>query len=172
MLYRAHVIYRAYRNKIHLCFLINIFWRKYICKYIKIILATFEKFPVLVLTSIFQFKIKVEIGIIFSFQWNSPHHFFNLLNLGYEWIVKRDEDCWYVCGEKGGSCSECQLNGDDGYCCSQTKLDLNGDCPNEAVNAMISSSDSVIEKHRCVRKINSGKWLLFTIHRNSNSNNI
>ena len=76
-------------------------------------------------------------------------------NLDYEWSVKRDEDCWYVCGEKGGSCSACKLNGDDGYCCSQTRLDLNGDCPTEAVNAIISSSDS--EMHQCVRKINSGK---------------
>ena len=113
-------------------------------------------------------KIKIKTGIIFIFQWNSHHHFLNAFkhnyvlskNLGYEWIVKRDEDCWYVCGEKGGSCSACHLNGDDGYCCSQTKLNSNGNCPTEAVNAMISSSDSVIEMHHCVRKISSGKWLL------------
>ena len=132
----------------------------------------------------FNINIKVQnwdkTGIIFAFQWNSHHHFFNLFkysyvlskNLGYEWNVKRDEDCWYICGGKGGSCSACKLNDDDGYCCSQTKLDLNGDCPTEAVDAIISSSDSVIEMHQCVRKINSGKWILSTIHRNSNSNNI
>ena len=93
-------------------------------------------------------------------------------NLGYEWSVKRDEDCWYVCGKRGGSCSVCQINGDDGYCCSQTKLNLNGDCPTEAVNAMISSSDSVIEMHQCVRKISIGKWILSKIHRIPNSNNV
>ena len=99
-------------------------------------------------------------------------------NLDYEWSVQRDEDCWFLCGEKGGSCSACQLNshltswhssaksllnaffgddGDDGYCCSQTKLTSNGDCPTEAVNAMISSSDTVVEMHQCVRKISLGK---------------
>ena len=145
--------------------------------YIATLVATFGKFLVVVLTSIFRPKIKIKVGIIFIFQWNSHHHFLNAFkhnyvlskNLGYEWIVKRDEDCWYVCGEKGGSCSACQLNGDDGYCCSQTKLNSNGNCPTEAVNAMISSSDSVIEMHHCVQKISSGKWLLSKIHRNSNS---
>ena len=130
--------------------------------------ATFGKFLVLVLTSIIQSKIKIKTGIIFIFQWNSHHHSLNIFKhnyvvsktLGHEWIVKRDEDCWYVCGEKGGSCSVCQLYGENGYCCSQTRFNLNGDCPTEAVNAMISSSDSEIEMHQCVRKISSGKWLL------------
>ena len=151
-------------------------------------MATFAIFLVVVLTSIFRPKIKIKVGIIFIFQWNSHHHFLNAFkhnyilskNLGYEWIVKRDEDCWHLCGKKGGSCSACQPNGDDArkliggmsapYCCSQTKLNSNGNCPTEAVNAMISSSDSVIEMHQCVQKISSGKWLLSKIHGNSNSN--
>ena len=76
-----------------------------------------------------------------------------------------------MCGGKGGSCSACQLNGDDGYCCSQTKLNLNGDCPTEAVDAMTSFSDTVVEMHQCVRKtsLNSpkGKWILLDYFKDS-----
>ena len=74
-----------------------------------------------------------------------------------EWTVKSGEDCWASCNSKGGSCTSC---GDDGYCCSGTKSDLNGNCPTDAVNAVTSSGST--DMHQCVQKI-IGKRIILRI---------
>ena len=75
--------------------------------------------------------------------------------ISVEWSVIVDEDCWKRCDSTGGSCSSCDLHGDDGYCCSATKFDKNGNCPTDAVNAVKGSSDD--QMHQCVQKIKTGK---------------
>ena len=73
------------------------------------------------------------------------------LNEAAIWIVEQGVDCYYKCGSKGGYCSKCRLDGDAGYCCSQTKPDKNGNCPSKALQAM--SDISVQTMHQCVRKV-------------------
>ena len=51
--------------------------------------------------------------------------------------------CWDKCGEKGGLCES--VCGDNGYCCSSGKTDLNGDCPTEGVNFM-----PLDDEHKCI----------------------
>ena len=49
-------------------------------------------------------------------------------------------NCWTICGSKGGKCPAC--GGKEAYCCTREdwKLDLNGDCPQDAVDAIFKYS--------------------------------
>jgi len=66
-----------------------------------------------------------------------------------EW-VSEDQDCWYKCGNKGGSCQFC---GQGGYCCRNTYgyNGNNGDCPIEAL-AMMEYITKVDNYRVCIRK--------------------
>ena len=73
-----------------------------------------------------------------------------------EWEIGT-ENCWYMCGQKGGRCSNCG----SGYCCSALQTEINGDCPQEAVDEMLRKRfQSVWEDgiHVCATPIDdSGK---------------
>ena len=58
---------------------------------------------------------------------------------------KQEENCWYVCGSKPGQCDWC---GGNGYCCSGTKLDSNGDCPSDGVRYIATKTST--EDHLCI----------------------
>jgi len=55
------------------------------------------------------------------------------------------EDCWGICGAKGGACN---VEGCDGFCCSKSKIDLNGDCPASAIQFLLTTQHS--PAHTCV----------------------
>ena len=60
------------------------------------------------------------------------------------------EDCWGKCGKKPGKCSECG----EGFCCSHTRTDINGDCPAEAVQYLKDTAEDNFWKeggHVCVK---------------------
>ena len=45
----------------------------------------------------------------------------------------RTEKCWNEC--RGGKCSLCDKNGNDGYCCRRDSRNINGLCSDEAILA-------------------------------------
>ena len=55
-------------------------------------------------------------------------------------------NCWIMCGNKGGKCPAC--GGKEAYCCTREdwKLNLNGDCPDDAVKAIFKYTTG----HVCV----------------------
>ena len=61
-----------------------------------------------------------------------------------------DVDCWYGCGEKGGSCPEvCGVNG---WCCKKDFTE--DDCPSQAREV------STAGNHSCVTNLGKGIWIL------------
>ena len=52
------------------------------------------------------------------------------------WQVIDGTDCWLECGNKAGSCDHCGANG---FCCSKSKHDINGDCTSDMVEAIYNS---------------------------------
>ena len=67
-----------------------------------------------------------------------------------EWIAK-NEDCWYKCGLKGGSCDYCNEGSQKGYCCRKDGQGGNGDCPTHATDSISAAH------HVCVNR-NKGKF--------------
>jgi len=63
-------------------------------------------------------------------------------------------DCWFECNGKGGKCDFC---GPAGYCCSPTKLTINGDCPTDAVQELATEFQD--EGHQCIAPKNNCKQL-------------
>jgi len=68
------------------------------------------------------------------------------------WSVSGPADCWYECANSGGKCDFC---GSDGYCCSPTKLDLNGDCPSDVAQNL--ATEFLGDGHQCIAP-NTGKY--------------
>ena len=60
-------------------------------------------------------------------------------------------DCWNRCSSSGGKCDFC---GAEGYCCSATKLAINGDCPNDIVE-QLTFEFAAGGGHQCIAPINS-----------------
>ena len=56
------------------------------------------------------------------------------------------KDCWNSCGSKGGFCESSECNG---YCCSATQTNLNGNCPVEAVHFLNMHAPNKLI-HQCV----------------------
>ena len=55
-----------------------------------------------------------------------------------KWITSnaendKTENCWDQC--RGGKCSHCDINGNEGYCCRQDSGTFNGLCPDQAILA-------------------------------------
>jgi len=61
------------------------------------------------------------------------------------WKISSSDDCWGNCNDQGGKCDFC---GNNGYCCSPTKLDLNGDCPADIVQSLKNKFSGSI--HQCI----------------------
>ena len=63
-----------------------------------------------------------------------------------------DDDCWYVCGEKAGSCDLC---GENGYCCSpDSNMDSAALCPAHVQDLIYASpSKGTGSNHRCYSMI-------------------
>jgi len=71
-----------------------------------------------------------------------------------EWAVSDPgTDCWYQCFGAPGKCDFC---GPEGYCCSATKLDINGDCPNDIVDEL-TDQFAAGGGHQCIAPV--GKHL-------------
>ena len=66
-------------------------------------------------------------------------------------------DCWKKCGSRGGKCpAYCGT----GHCCSGRRLDLNGDCPSNAIKFIrrtISAKILATGIHVCVSMNNDKK---------------
>ena len=56
------------------------------------------------------------------------------------------KDCWESCGSKGGFCESSECNG---YCCSATTTNLNGNCPMAAVQFLNMHAQNK-HMHQCV----------------------
>ena len=54
------------------------------------------------------------------------------------------ESCWDACGRKGGKCHNCDIDGNEGFCCKKDFMSHNGNCPDQAIMASSSSG------HTCV----------------------
>ena len=65
--------------------------------------------------------------------------------------TKLSDECWEMCGKKGGKCGAC---GENAYCCRNYDGN-NGDCPLGA--KLAASSDG----HNCVELIRTGLYLMF-----------
>ena len=57
------------------------------------------------------------------------------------------EDCWGLCGAKGGACN---VEGCNGYCCSSSLVELNGDCPASAIQFLLDHEAIHSSGHKCV----------------------
>ena len=68
------------------------------------------------------------------------------------YLPKPDGDCWTGCRGKAGECAWC---GQKGYCCSGTKLNLNGNCPSDSVTYLATKTKST--SHICVAERNGKK---------------
>jgi len=68
--------------------------------------------------------------------------------------IRREKwGCWGICGRKGGSCHHC---GVDGFCCSPTRHELNGNCPAEALLPLLTNYKNTNETyHMCTGPIKS-----------------
>ena len=83
------------------------------------------------------------------------------------WNTVEGVDCWSMCGEVGGLCDACTVDGSaPGYCC-HNNLDstnpnhngLNGDCPSDAIAASFADIGVQSNRHTCIRKFYPGKNL-------------
>merc|ERR1719186_123916 len=77
--------------------------------------------------------------------WANPNHYRSAKYYAKiihvtEWTQKSGADCWYKCGQKGGSCST--FCGSDGYCCRKGYAD----CP-------VGAAEASPKHHTCVEKI-------------------
>ena len=73
-------------------------------------------------------------------------------------------DCWTKCGQSGGECNECSVDGSPAYCChnnlAPNELSKNGNCPLNAVSSMAGDNGYKSTHHTCVRKLYPG-FLIF-----------
>ena len=65
------------------------------------------------------------------------------------WQVVDGTDCWASCDQQGGRCDHCGTNG---FCCSRSKYNLNGDCTEKMLLAIRESIFSESDAHMCVVK--------------------
>ena len=49
------------------------------------------------------------------------------------------ESCFDQCGKKGGKCSVCDADGNEGFCCRGDLMSYNGNCPDAAIMASPNS---------------------------------
>ena len=57
------------------------------------------------------------------------------------------ENCWGICGGKGGTCN---VEGCNGFCCSSSLEGDNGDCPASAIQFLLDHEDHHSSGHKCV----------------------
>ena len=65
------------------------------------------------------------------------------------WQVVDGTDCFGHCDREGGKCAWC---GSNGYCCSHTKYQWNGDCTESMLIAIRESEYAYNDGHMCVAK--------------------
>ena len=65
------------------------------------------------------------------------------------WQVVDGTDCFGHCDRLGGKCDWC---GSNGYCCSHTKYQWNGDCTESMLIAIRESEYAYNDGHMCVAK--------------------
>ena len=76
------------------------------------------------------------------------------LGSNIKWAVSDPgTDCWYSCSGRGGKCDFCGL---EGYCCSATKLTVNGDCPTDIVQ-QLKTEFAAGGGHQCIAP-NNGEY--------------
>ena len=76
------------------------------------------------------------------------------------WFVIDGTDCWASCDEQGGRCDHCGTNG---FCCSRSKYNLNGDCTEKMLIAIRESIFSENDGHMCVAKLEEESCVDWTI---------
>ena len=69
-------------------------------------------------------------------------------------------NCWNKCGQSGGKCDACSVDGSPAYCCrnnlAPNELAQNGNCPLNAVASIAGENRFSSTNHVCVRKIYPG----------------
>ena len=78
----------------------------------------------------------------------------------YDWHTDL-EDCWGLCGAKGGACN---VEGCNGYCCSRSKVELNGDCPASAIQFLLDHDANHSSGHKCVEILGEKFSLSLTLY--------
>ena len=81
------------------------------------------------------------------------------------WFNVKSINCWDKCGESGGKCDACSVDGSPAYCCNNNltsnEIALNGDCPLDAISSMAGESGYQSSNHTCVRSLHLGKNFFF-----------
>ena len=80
-----------------------------------------------------------------------------------QWTSLQNDDCWYTCGNKGGSCDFCKSGSQKGFCCRKDGEGGNGDCPTSAIQIMPNTH------HICMIE-NAGNYLAFIDSNKKTSN--
>ena len=80
------------------------------------------------------------------------------------WFVIDGTDCWASCDQQGGRCDHCGTNG---FCCSRSKYNLNGDCTEKMLIAIRESIFSENDGHMCVAKLEEESCVDWTIQPNT-----
>ena len=73
---------------------------------------------------------------------------YKIINSLFKWYLPEQRNCWEGCKDQNPRAGRCEWCGENGYCCSGTKLDLNHDCPSDGVTYITTQTST--KGHICV----------------------